>query len=186
MNSYRFLWLDRAVVAMVCISLVIPGSRAFAENLETPSDGVAPLQKKILIPDVALGDRGTLLGYVVDGKGVRQSSERLVVRRNGKELASVLTDTEGGFLVSGLGGGVLELEVSGRKTACRVWYPGTAPPVARKAILLVTADAVQLGQREFGTLLHSDPALLGLFLAAAILVPVIISSATSSSSPPAS
>jgi len=108
------------------------------------------------------------------------------VRRNGEELASVLTDTEGGFLVSGLGGGVLELEVSGRTTACRVWYPGTAPPVARKAILLVTADAVQLGQREFGTLLHSDPALLGLFLAAAILVPVIISSATSSSSPPAS
>ena len=106
LNSCRLLWFNRAVVAVVCISLVIPGSRAFAENLETPSDGAAPLQKKPLIPDVALGDRGTLLGYVVDGKGVRQGSERLVVRRNGEELASVLTDTEGGFLVSGLGGGV--------------------------------------------------------------------------------
>ena len=120
LNSCRLLWFNRAVVAVVCISLVIPGSRAFAENLETPSDGAAPLQKKPLIPDVALGDRGTLLGYVVDGKGVRQGSERLVVRRNGEELASVLTDTEGGFLVSGLGGGVLELEVSGRTTASRL------------------------------------------------------------------
>ncbi|MBI85796.1 MAG: hypothetical protein CMJ81_21585 [Planctomycetaceae bacterium] len=164
----------------------MPGSRAFAENLQTRSDEATSLQKKPLVLDVALGDRGTLLGYVVDGKGVRQGSKQLIVRRNGEELAVAVTDAEGRFLVSGLSGGVVELEVSGRATACRVWYPGTAPPVARRAILLVTDDAVKLGQREFGTLLHSDPALLGLFLVAAILVPVIITSATSSSSPPAS
>ena len=186
MNICRFLWLDRAVVTVVCISLVIPGSWAFAEKLPIRSDEVTSLQKKSVVLDVALGDRGTLLGYVVDGKGVRQNSERLIVKRHGEELAAVVTDAEGRFLVSGLSGGVVELEVSGRQTACRIWHPGTAPPVAKKAILLVTDDAVKLGQREFGTLLHSDPALLGLFLAAAILVPVIISSATSSSSPPAS
>ena len=186
MNICRFLWLDRAVVAVVCICLLIPGSWAFAENLQTPGGEASSLRKQPLMLDVALGERGTLLGYVVDGKGVRQSSERLVVRRSGEELAAVVTDAEGRFLVSGLGGGVVELEVSGRTTVCRVWYPGTAPPAAKKAVLIVTDDAVRLGQREFGTLLHSDPALLGLFLVAAILVPVIINSTTSSSSPPAS
>ena len=69
----------------------------------------------------------------------------MVVRRDSETLAVTTTDANGHFFVRGLSAGVYEIVTNGVGRIVRVWAPGTAPPVAARAIDLRTGPDVVRG-----------------------------------------
>ena len=69
--------------------------------------------------------------------------------------------------------GLCRIEYGGSVLACRCWSPRTAPPAATNELLLITGDPVERGQRCIGDL-FSGPVLIGLIIAAAVVIPIAV------------
>ncbi len=133
--------------------------------------------------DVALGPNGSLRGVVVDPAGRPQASVSLWIEHQGMWLPAGQSDADGSFRVSGLQGGVLRLATPSNLAVVRVWMPGTAPPGAAEAAVVVTEPGVTRGQRPISELFFGDPIVVGLALAGAIAVPIIVANSKKSRAP---
>ena len=133
--------------------------------------------------DVAIGSDGSLRGVVVDPAGEPQASVPLWIETQGMWLPAGTTNADGTFQIAGLRGGVLRLATPSHLAVVRVWMPGTAPPGAAEAAVVVTESGVTRGQRPISELFFGDPVVVGLALAGAIAVPIIVANSKKSRAP---
>lgn len=124
----------KCLIVVLCLTGLIRGPGAYAEN--TPVRSV----------DIALAKGGILIGQVVDTEGNSRKQADVVLKSGGKEIARCKTDDAGKFHVSGLRGGSIEVASMGTVGNCRVWAPGTAPPAAQPGLLVVAEGEVIRGQ----------------------------------------
>lgn len=127
-------WWKCFVVALCCLGS-IQWQRAHAD------DNVA-----VRSVDIALAKDGILIGQVVDTEGQSLKQAEVVLNSGGQEIARCKTDDGGVFRVAGLRGGSIEVASMGTTGNCRVWAPGTAPPVAQPGLLVVAEGDVIRGQ----------------------------------------
>ncbi len=128
------------------------------------------------IVDVALGERGEMVGQVVDGQGVGLAEQPVVLLQGNREIARATTDAEGSFSVEGLRGGVYQLAVGDHAVVMRAWVAGTAPPAAQRGVLLVSGQEVYRGQKAVRSVRNffAHPVTVGGVVATAIALPVAL------------
>jgi len=165
-------------LAMFGIILPVQALKA-GQPLGPAGDRAASASARKRIQDVELGVGGTLRGRVVDRQGRPQPNAVVVVRQSTQDLATTTADETGRFVVGGLRGGLHHVLTDGDALVCRSWATHTAPPAATEQVLLVRGDRVERGQMPLGSLLVSDPVLLGIVIAAAIAIPVAVHNAKS-------
>jgi hypothetical protein len=127
------------------------------------------------VRDVALEDGGVLLGQVVDSQAVPQVGVDVRLMSQGKLVAAAKTGANGRFEMRGLSGGVYQLQAAAGGGVFRLWAPGTAPPSAQSAAMVVSGVDVARGQANRPVLRFlTNPWVLGGIVAAAIVVPLTV------------
>jgi hypothetical protein len=165
-----------AVLAVLNLAAVHPVVAA------SPAETVSPITT---VQDVVLTAEGQLEGRVVRAAGAGMPAVTVVVRAGQQQVARLTTDPEGRFATAGLAGGLYLLATPDTAQTVRVWQPGTAPPQARRAALIVTGPTVrgQFGPVRPATPGHFDgallkalshPAVISGLTAAAIAVPLAV------------
>lgn len=159
----RIQSLQAAAVALACAGMLFQ-----------PAAMAAP--QAMITTDIALRDGGVLVGQVVDGQGVALARTPVAVLQNNKEIARVETDKQGTFAVAGLKGGVYQVASLGHQGVYRLWAAQTAPPAAKKGLIMVSGNVVR-GQGPFSTVtgwISEHPLMTTAILATAIAVPLAI------------
>ena len=136
------------------LALVLVASIAVAADQAQPS-----------ISDVALQENGVLKGQILNTDGIPQSNSQVVMVKEGKLLATAMTDTHGEFAVAGVSPGVYQIESPEAGGVYRVWAQRTAPPAAKHGVLMVGDKSVARAQ-IFGD--TYGPAIRGAIAGAAI------------------
>lgn len=172
--------------SMVSLGLVLhPVALPIAaeEPLEWSADHTSRMPA--LIPaDIRLQPGGVLLGALVNERGRAVRDTPVAVYHNHNEVVRTVSNNRGRFLVRGLRGGVYRLVTPHAVAICRAWSPGTAPPAARKAIIVVTSPTIRAqydpavppgpGPQHPVARLLTNPGVVGTLVATAIAVPLII------------
>jgi hypothetical protein len=97
--------------------------------------------------DLELAPDHTLRGQVVDASG-RPLADVKVGLVDGKDSFQVSkTDPAGSFTLADVRGGAYRLVAADAHQLVRVWAPGTAPPAAQQATLLVVNQPIVRGQQ---------------------------------------
>ncbi len=126
--------------------------------------------------DIALQKGGLLVGQVVDPLGKPIAGAQVTLTAQGKRLAEMKSTPEGYFAFKGLRGGVYQVVTQEGHGVYRAWSPGTAPPAAKTAVVLVSGDDVVRGQEDTPPwkVLLANPLVIGAVVATAVAVPVAI------------
>jgi hypothetical protein len=164
------LTLRGSLVALAMVSMLLP-HRGLAT--EPVAENVRP---SISIVDVALAEDGSLSGQVMDLQGVPVASTTVAVVRQGEVVATVQTDSQGRYSVSGLNTGLYQVVTEQGITVCRVWSAKAAPPSAQAEALVIDGTHTMrgvMGGRPWGSIL-SNPWVLGGIVAAAIAIPLAL------------
>jgi len=177
--------MQRKITLLVIASCLLNPRTSIALD-EPDSANLRPPAVNRVVLDVELDEKLALSGTVTDENGYAQRDVLVSAERPGERAVQTSTDEYGQFLIPRLRGGVYQLTVLGTQLTCRAWTTGTGPPVARQQLLLVMSDRVTRGQREFGSLLHSDKLLIALIAAGAIAIPAAIISQSDNRSGPSS
>jgi hypothetical protein len=170
------LWKAGAV-SLACLGLLIPTPML---NAARAASGDRPAEKPVPVAaDVALGAGGRLVGQAVDAAGRPLAAAPVILQQADREVAATTADQQGRFAVRGLRGGTYRIAAGEAQGVYRLWAPGTAPPSARPAALVVAGDADRvLGQAgPHGPLAYwfcCNPWILAGLVAAAIAIPVAI------------
>jgi hypothetical protein len=162
--------LRGSLVALAMVSMLLP-HRGLAT--EPVAENVKP---SISIVDVALAEDGSLSGQVMDLQGVPVASTTVAVVRQGEVVATVQTDSQGRYSVSGLNTGLYQVVTEQGITVCRVWSAKAAPPSAQAEALVIDGTHTMrgvMGGRPWGSIL-SNPWVLGGIVAAAIAIPLAL------------
>ncbi len=173
---------DISVVRSVFVSLAVIG---FCLPQPILAAGTAAEHEQITT-DVELSDDGVLLGQVVDPQGVAVVNVPVSIGRQNREIAATVTDNQGYFAISGLGGGVYQIVAAGGHRIYRLWSPGTAPPLSEHGALVVAgAETVrgQLGGSALG-FWFSNPMVIAGVAATAAASTAIVSVANDTPSSP--
>lgn len=142
----------------------------------------APAAKPRAI-DVALRPEGMLVGQVVSASGAPLSQSEVKLRMHDGREAVAKTNDQGGFAFRGVRG-VVTLHSDKTAAVVRTWAPGTAPPNATPALLMVEGDEVARGQHYAGAgtqavvdrskRLMANPLFVAGVIATAVAIPVAI------------
>ena len=162
-----------AFVGLSVVGLCLPQSLLAADTSAGRSS---------IVGDVALTGDSVLYGHVIDAQG--QPMEKTPVTLFDQDQRSWTTETgqHGRFEFTGLRGGVYQLVAAGGRASYRVWAPGTSPPTARQAVLVVADSEVVRGQLGL-TYLLCNPWFIVAAIGTAVTVPVAIHNAESPASP---
>jgi hypothetical protein len=159
------------VIALACLNACVGGIARGAEpNSMKPVMTASP---RPLAADVSLSNRRSLDGQVVDASGAPVAGAPVSALQNGRLVASVYTDEQGWFSLTGLKGGVYQLESENGASLVRAWTNESAPPAARDYALVVDSGEVARGQGVVRRLI-TNPWVWGIGIATAVAVPVII------------
>lgn len=166
----RFNLTHGMAAAIACLGIVLPQAAMAAP----------PAASRIA--DVALRDGGAMIGAVYSAEGLPQADQLVSLQTNGREVVRTKTDEHGRFIADGLKGGVYQVVTAEGVSTYRAWSPGTAPPSAQPAALVVNGEVVR-GFGHHGTLGHwlSNPWVLAAIVATAIAVPIALNDDDSSS-----
>ena len=135
-----------------------------------------------IVGDVALTGDGVLHGQVIDAQGQPMKEVSVTLFDQNQRSWTAVTDQLGRFAFAGLRGGVHQLVSAGGRASYRLWAPGTSPPTARQAALVVAAEDALRGQCGLAFLLH-NPWFITATVGTAIVVPVAIHNAEQPASP---
>ena len=169
-----FAFISDLALGIACLGMVVPqAALAAAPNGPASPAGQSdtPTQSSI-IRDIALRPGGVLVGQIVTAEGTAQAKAPVSLQQNGKELVRTATDANGFYAIKGLRGGVYHVVSRQTVETYRLWSPGTAPPAAKDAALLVEGNGVFRGQ--LGGIL-ANPWVLTAVIATAIALPIAIS-----------
>ena len=132
------------------------------------------------VTGVALRPGGLLVGQVVDQQGIAKSGAPVSIRFAEHEVVRTATDQNGVFAARGLRGGLYELFTVDGMTVSRLWAPGTAPPAARPAALLISGNTAVRGQWSGGPMgdfvgwIKAYPQATAVITANAIAIPLAL------------
>ena len=143
--------LTKSVIATLsCLGVLASQTAGFAADpsyRKAPTKSVkAKSAKKASINDVALAANGTLSGLIVDEQGYPLDGALVTVHQGKKVLGKAVTNKRGTFSVSRLRAGVYQVTAGNSTEVFRVWAEKTAPPSARKGLLMVSGNQVVRGQ----------------------------------------
>ena len=130
-----------------------------------------------VVTDVELGERGLLLGQVVNPQGMPMAKVTVSLRNTDREIARAKTDNNGYFAVRGLRGGVYQIVAAEGHGAYRLWTPGHAPPTSQKGALVVAGRGAVRGQCGVLDFWLSNPWVVAGIVATAVAVPVAVHNA---------
>jgi hypothetical protein len=172
-----------ALVAFGSLAVCMPSSvmGAVTSQRGAVATGTAALQGAV-VDDVALAGGGRLEGLLLDPRRVPQSGVCVVLRRSGRQVGRFVTGRAGEFVMTGLRGGLYQLVTPRYSRLVRLWTPGTAPPSARQAAVLVVPHTVVRGQSPRPKRFSSDALLLGTIVTAGATIPWIINGSRSNDS----
>ena len=162
--------LRGSLVALAMVSMLLPHPGLATEPV---AENVKP---SLSIVDVTLAEDGSLSGQVMDLQGVPVASTTVAVVRQGEVVATVQTDSQGRYSVSGLNTGLYQVVTEQGITVCRVWTAKAAPPSAQAEALVIDGAHTMrggMGGRPWGSFL-SNPWVLGGIVAAAIAIPLAL------------
>ncbi len=130
-------------LSRICVAgglLLAPGNFAWGEvNVRRP-----------VVIDATLDADSGLHGQLVDANGAALRERDIVLLARGRVVARSGTDERGEFVMGNVAGGVYVLTDGVGALGIRVWNPKTAPPQARKRVLLVSEGIAARGQRPGG------------------------------------
>lgn len=127
---YVSLW-KRAALCLACFGMIIPQGALVAA--EKPQQ-----QASARMLDVSLTEGGTFSGRIVDTQGRAVKGAKVAVRFQNHIVAQATTNEAGRYAVSGLMGGVHQLETVNGRVSARFWNAKTAPPAAKPVALIVS------------------------------------------------
>jgi hypothetical protein len=163
------------LLVAACFGLLVPGPAVLAwqgEGGTARSDAPAPW-----LGDVSLHGGGILYGQVVDGQGRPLAMVPVKITQLGGGEGTTRTNASGWFQAGSLAGGTYQI-VAGRGAGVyRLWTPGTAPPTAAPAVLVVEDGTRILGQRPISGPVGywmKNPWIVAGVVAVAVAVPVAI------------
>ena len=171
----RLMRIARPVLAVLAsVAFLLPRALSGGEPA-APQRGGATTGLDLAIRDVALQREGGLEGQVLDPQGTPVGNAVVAASQNGKLLAVVRTDSQGGFTFPRLRAGVYHVATRHTGGLYRVWTADAAPPAATHGVLLVDGPAVVRGDlgavRNVSSLL-TNPLVLGVLVAAIIAYPL--------------
>ena len=169
----RMGFIKGAFVGLSVVGLCLPQSRLAADTTGSRSS---------IVGDVALTGDGVLYGQVIDAQGQPMQETPVTLFDQNQRSSTAETDQHGRFAFAGLRGGVYQLVAAGGRASYRLWAPGTSPPIARQAALVVAGDEVVRGQLGLAFLL-SNPWFIVAAVGTAVAVPVAIHNAEPPTSP---
>lgn len=172
---------------IACAGMVLSGSALAAEPAATAGrlPAAQSSQPAVAVTDVTLGPAGVLMGQVLHGAGQPAEGMLVVLRQNGRQVATTHTDDQGNFTIGSLRGGVHELAAGDSIGCYRFWSAGSAPPAAKQSVLVVADSTLVRGQGSTrGPVMRffTNPWVVAGMVATAIAVPIAIVSSNSSSS----
>ena len=186
--------LGSFAAALACINLLVPLQLLHAADPPSATARsaapAASVQYKTTPPretarpvtrDVTLGPDSELRGQLVDKNGVRLPNRIVVAVHADKSSLQSVSDANGQFHFPRAKPGMYQVASQQSYQLCRCWAANTAPPAASKQLLMVEGDQTIRGQRPIGELL-SGPVLIGLIIAAAIIIPIAVHNAQKSAS----
>lgn len=152
----------------------LPQAAWSADELPRAADEVSVVTQPVTqVIDVALEERGTLVGQVTGPKGAPQAEAPIAVRQGTAVVARTTTDRRGIFYVTGLRGGVYQVASNGASQNLRAWAPDTAPPNARPGVQLVRGQGATSARGPILDFL-TRPVVIGGLVATAIAVPIAV------------
>jgi len=157
-------WLKRAIIVAACCGMLAPAPLMQAAVAERTSSGL----------DVELLPGGVLRGQVIDVEGTARQRMLVTLHHSGRRIAAAVTDRTGSFALAGLGGGRYEITAGQAFGSYRIWAPSTAPPAARRGVLLVVGEGGLRGQTGPIAFWLGNPWLVAGIAAAAVSIPVAI------------
>jgi hypothetical protein len=179
MKRMQMLWHGAAWLAVSAMCL--PNGLVLGNETGAQGAPAATLQPTAGVHDVALQPGGLLIGQVLDATLQPMHGATVALYANGKTTATMTTDANGVFAVTGLRGGMHQVGVGNSVENCRLWAAGTAPPHAVSQLRFVPgqSDLVR-GQwgppPSYNAVMGwvTNPWVIGGVVATAIAVPVIL------------
>lgn len=166
----RTCWV---VLFLTLVTSVTPFQELAARDSIGDTEQLVRSSLPSMVSDVELMPGGVIAGQVVDAALQPLAGQAIVVQQSDQEPINTRSDENGQFRLAGLSAGLCRIQYGESMVACRCWSPRTAPPAATNQLLLVTDDLVERGQRCIGDLL-SGPVLIGLIIAAAVVIPIAV------------
>lgn len=121
-----------------------------AMPLNAADEPARPAEKPV-VADVVLKTHGILSGALVNPQGRPVKHSRIQIMHGRKTVAEVRTDKSGHYSVKGLRSGTHRIRTISGDTVCRFWTEKTAPPTAKKQLLLTTESSIVRGQNGGGS-----------------------------------
>lgn len=141
---FKTTLLRASIAALTTLGLMVSTPHVQAATQTSSPVKVQVTEAKVL--DLALKDRGTLQGRVVDHAGNPAQRAEVIIRQGEQVVAKTVTDQHGRFSASGLRGGVYEVSSGKTSGLYRVWHESAAPPAAMEQALLVLGQNGERGQ----------------------------------------
>ena len=136
MKKIRFLqW----IATITAVASMVTAQPIYAAVNQAP--------RTATIIDISLLEGGLLEGKLLSTQGQPIQESAVTILQNGLEVARTKTSEEGVFQVAGLRGGVHQIVGKTGTTTCRFWEPGTSPPAANQAAIIVSTDTLVRGQQ---------------------------------------
>jgi hypothetical protein len=130
-------------VVLATVGVVMP-----IQSLQAGETGIAKFRRSAaaITPDVKKSADGQLVGRVVDQTGNTVEGAEVVVRQGKSEIGRIHSDKEGLFSVKDLKPGTYQISTGMTAGSFRVWNEKSAPPVAKKNVMLVLGENGARGQ----------------------------------------
>ncbi len=138
----------RFVTWSLTLALVANGPLLSAEQRTASTPVEETPERDSLMQDVKLQPEGVLKARIVDLQGNPVVGEQVSVMFRGKEVAAVVSDTDGFATVSSMRPGLHAIVTPAGTTPVRLWNADTAPPTAA-SVPAVVSDA-ELVRGQFG------------------------------------
>jgi hypothetical protein len=184
----------QSLVWLAVVGICLPLPALAAESNLRSADGATD-RGAWRVVDVELRPGGMLVGQVLDAGAQPVSDADISILSGDSAVASTRTDASGLFAVTGLRGGMHQVQTNDTAQVCRLWAPGTAPPTSPSAVQIVTGDEIVRGQwgpppgngfLKNAKVWATNPFVIGGVVAAAVAIPVAIHNADDDDDGPAS
>lgn len=122
--------------ALAIVGMVVPPATAEVAT-QTKAPGVV---------DVRLTAEGDFVGAIVGDDGAPSANRPVQVLYGSRVIAEVRTDANGRYSVEGLRSGLHVIKTVNNQQVCRFWSATSAPPAARRGLLMRSSDTIVRGQ----------------------------------------
>lgn len=172
LRQRKTMWL-----AWLAVSAWFLPTAGLAANDQTLRPETQPI-----IHDIRLDLQGTMHGRLIDTEGRPIIEETLELIREGETITRAVSDSDGRFQFASVSTGVHQIHWKSSMVVCRVWTDNVAPPIAKDKLVVLDMPPLVRGQRPAREIFH-NPLFIGLFVAAAIAIPIAVNQSRSDKPP---